>query len=168
MRSTNRGSHTSRQKPSGRMERQAKPGEGEPVSRSASEPDSASLPEVRAASLPYVMKPDAGGEAMGKSSHRALRGGWGRRMEKDQSRNLGDPAGRSRSFGGAGQRPRGMHNLGAASPGVGPAHSSGEAGNDRGAKGPERKHAESEGGNSAWTRVPLRRTSRKVGEQFSS
>jgi hypothetical protein len=26
----------------------------------------------------------------------------------------------------------------------------------------------SQGGNSAWTQVPLRRTSRKVGEQFSS
>jgi hypothetical protein len=46
----------------------------------------------------------------------------------------------------------GRHRLG-----VGPAHSSGEAGNDRGAKGPERKHAESEGGNSAWTKVRLRK-----------
>src|ERR1035438_6286756 len=43
-----------------------------------------------------------------------------------------------------------------------------EAGNDRGAKGPGRKHAESEGGNSAWTKVLLRKTSRKVGRQFSS
>ncbi len=63
------------------------------MSRSASEPDSASLRKVRAASLPYAMKPATGGEAMGASSRRALRGGWGRRMGTDQSRNLGDPAG---------------------------------------------------------------------------
>jgi hypothetical protein len=35
-------------------------------------------------------------------------------------------------------------------------------------RGPESKHAESEGGNSAWTQIPLRRTGRNVGEQFSS
>ena len=52
--------------------------------------------------------------------------------------------------------------------GVGPAHSSGEAGNYRGAKGPERKHAESEGGNSAWTKVPLRNPGRKAGGMFPS
>jgi len=62
------------------------------VSRNASEPDSASLCKVGAASLPYVMKPDTGGEAMGASNRRALRGGWGRRRRTDQSRNLGDPA----------------------------------------------------------------------------
>ena len=75
--------------------RRAKPGEGELVSRSASEPDSASLCKLRAAKLPYVTKPATGGEAKGNSKHRALRGGWGRRMGKDQSRNLGDPAKRS-------------------------------------------------------------------------
>jgi len=62
------------------------------VSRNASEPDSASLCKVRAANLPDVMKPDTGGEVMGESSRRALRGGWGWRMGTDQSRNLGDPA----------------------------------------------------------------------------
>ena len=45
---------------------------------------------------------------------------------------------------------------------------SNEAGNDRGAKGPERKHAESEDGNSAWTEVPLRSPRRKAGEKLSS
>jgi hypothetical protein len=40
---------------------------------------------------------------------------------------------------------------------------SGEAGNDRGAKGLGRKHAESEGGNSAWTRVPLRNPAVRLG-----
>jgi hypothetical protein len=62
------------------------------VSRNTSEPDSASLCEPRAASLADVMKPDTGGEAMGASNRRALRGGWGRRIGTDQSRNLGDPA----------------------------------------------------------------------------
>src|SRR5438094_10416339 len=69
-----------------------KPGEGEPVSRSASEPDSASLAKLRAAKLPYVMKPATGGEAMGARNRRALRGSWGRRAGTDQSRNLGAPA----------------------------------------------------------------------------
>ena len=137
------------------------------MSRSASEPDSASLCIVRAAKLPYVMKPATGGEVRGESSHRALRGGWGQRMETDQqARNLGDPAKWARIVG---TNVRGERiTLGRLRWGVGPAHSSREAGNDRGAKGPERKHAESEGGNSAWTRVPLRRTNRKVGEPFSS
>ena len=109
------------------------------MSRSGSEPDSASLCKLRAAKLPYVTKPATGGEAKGNSKHRALRGGWGRRMGKDQSRNLGDPAEWSAQ---AGQRPRGMHNSGAARSGVGPAHMSKEAGNDRGAKGPEQRRAE--------------------------
>ena len=81
------------------------------------------------AKLPYVMKPATAGEAMGASSQRTLRGGWGRRVGKDQLSNLGDPAEWSAQ---AGERPRGMHNPGAARSGVGPAHSSGEAGNDRG------------------------------------
>jgi hypothetical protein len=109
------------------------------VSRSASEPDSASLRELRAAKLPYERKPATGGEGRGESSHWALRGGWGRRVGTDQSRNLGDPAEWTAE---AGQRLRGMHNLEAARSGVGPAHSSEEAGNDRGAKGPEQRHAE--------------------------
>jgi hypothetical protein len=58
--------------------------------------------------------------------------------------------------------------MGRLRPGVGPAYSNEETGNDGGGKGPERKHAESEGGNYAWTKVRLRRTSRQVGEQFSS
>ena len=92
---------------------------GERVSRSASEPDSASLCKVRAAKLPDVMKPATGGEARGASNHRALRGGWGRRMGKDQWRNpsrssgqaLGDPAGWPMRVG---QRSRGIDNPGAA------------------------------------------------------
>jgi hypothetical protein len=47
-------------------------------------------------------------------SHWILRGGWGQRVGKDQPRNLGGPP-----------------NIG----GRRTAHSSGEAGNDRGAKG---------------------------------
>ena len=82
------------------------------MSRSASKPDSdsASLRSARAAKLPDLTKPTTGGEAMGVSSHRALRGGWGRRAGIDRLRNLGDPP------GGAlrGQRPRGIHNPGAA------------------------------------------------------
>src|ERR1039458_102945 len=114
--------------------------------------------QLRAAKLPYVMKPDTGGEAMGASSHRALRGGWGRRMGTDQSRNLGDPAEWSAQ---AGQRPRGIHNPGAARSGVGPAHNSYEAGNDRGAKGPEQRRAESEEGRAAWMKIPLRENRRR-------
>jgi len=39
-----------------------------------------------------MMKPDTGGEATGKSTCRAFRGGWGQRAGKDPLRNLGDPA----------------------------------------------------------------------------
>src|ERR1017187_7006542 len=38
-------------------------------------------------------EPAIGGEATGTCSHRAFRGGWGRRAWTDQSRNLGDPSG---------------------------------------------------------------------------
>ena len=109
------------------------------MSRSASETDSASLWKLRAAKLPYVTKPATGDEGRGESSHQALRGGWGRRVGTDQLRNLGGSAG---WWAQAGQRPRGRHNSGAAPSGVGPAHISCEAGNDRGAKGPEQRHAE--------------------------
>ena len=67
------------------------------------------------ASLSKRIKPVTDGEATGECNRRALRGGWGRRVRKDKSRNLGYPRvffRRSRT-----------------------AHSSGEAGNDRGAKG---------------------------------
>src|SRR5208337_123229 len=70
--------------------------------------------------------------------------------------------------GGVSQRPAEINNRRVVSSGVGPAHSSEEAGNDRGAKGPGRKPAESEDGNSAWTKVPLRSPCRKVGKPFSS
>ena len=74
-------------------------------------------------------------------------------MGKDQWRNLGDPA---EWWARADQRPRGMHNPGAAPSGVGPAHISEEAGNDRGAKEPEQRSAESEEGRAAWMKIPLR------------
>jgi len=38
-----------------------------------------------------MMKPATGGEATGKSSRRAFRGGWGQRAGKERPRNLGDP-----------------------------------------------------------------------------
>ena len=44
--------------------------------------------------------------------------------------------------------------LRAARKGVGQAHSSEEAGNDRGAKGSDSKHAESEGESAAWGKPP--------------
>jgi len=62
------------------------------------------------------MKPDIDGEATGVGNHRTLRGGWGQRVRKEESRNLGDPHG----FFSCGSRT---------------AHSSEEASNDRGAKG---------------------------------
>ena len=89
--------------------------QGKPTSRSASEPDSASLAYVGAASLSVGMKPVTDDEATDNSSHRALRGGWGQRVGTDESRNLGGP-----HFFLSGSRT---------------AHSSWEAGNDRGAKG---------------------------------
>jgi len=49
------------------------------------------------ASLPEMRKPAIGGEEMGASSRRTLRGGRGQRAWKDQLRNLGDPAERERN-----------------------------------------------------------------------
>src|SRR5690242_12363364 len=83
------------------------------------------------------MKPDIGGEATSKSTRRALRGDWGQRAGKDQSRILGDPAGWS---GRPRQRSKGIHNRG-----VGPGWESErpivvkKRGNARGAKGPHWK-----------------------------
>ena len=65
---------------------------------------------VEVASLPKMMKPDIGGEATSKGTRRAFRGGWGQRAGKEQSRNLGDPAGRGK--GHRTQRPKGIHNRG--------------------------------------------------------
>jgi len=48
--------------------------------------------QSKVAKLPKMMKPDTGGEATGKSTCRAFRGGWGQRAGKDPLRNLGDPA----------------------------------------------------------------------------
>jgi hypothetical protein len=45
-----------------------------------------------AASLPDWVKPVIGREATSASSCRAVRGDWGERVPKDQSRNLGGPA----------------------------------------------------------------------------
>jgi len=49
--------------------------------------------KAKVASLPKMMKPDTGGEAMSK--HLSDLPGWlGTARRIDQSRNLGDPAGR--------------------------------------------------------------------------
>src|SRR5205085_4939299 len=66
---------------------------------------------MEVASLPKKMKPDIGGEAM-SSTRRTFRGGWGQRAGIDQSRILGDPAGRGKATGP--ERPEGIHNQGAA------------------------------------------------------
>ena len=62
---------------------------------------------MEVASLPKMMKPETDGEATGKCSHRAFRGGWGRRAGTDQSRNLGGPAAREWKHD---QRLAGIHN----------------------------------------------------------
>src|SRR5512145_3247367 len=80
-----------------------------------------------------MMKPGTGDEATGKSSRRAPRGERGQRAWKDRLRNLGGPQGH--------KQPRGINNFGWSLLGVGQAHSSREAGNDRGAKGSEQRHA---------------------------
>jgi hypothetical protein len=81
---------------------------------------------MEVASLPRMMKPDTGGEAM-SSTRRTFRGGWGQRAGIDQSRNLGDPAGR-----GKGNRtpngPREYITEERPWPGVGEAHTSEETG----------------------------------------
>jgi hypothetical protein len=61
------------------------------MSRSESEPDSASLHEWEWPVRRIEMKPAIGGVTTGERSHRTPRGGWGRRVEKDRPRNLGDP-----------------------------------------------------------------------------
>ena len=52
-------------------------------------------------------EPATGGEATGKCSRRAFRGGWGQRAWTDQSRILGDPTGRVRRRA---QRRAGIYN----------------------------------------------------------
>ncbi len=64
---------------------------GEPASRNESELDSASLRYLRVAKLPEMLKPVIGGEETFASSRQALRGGWRRRVGKDNSRNLRGP-----------------------------------------------------------------------------
>lgn len=82
------------------------------------------------------------GEATSQCIHPVLRGGSGQRAETDRPRNLGDPGlqGRKPQASGGINNPAMLH-----PPGVGEAHSSGEAGNDRGAKGPHRQHASAGG-----------------------
>src|SRR5438270_559839 len=112
-------------------------GDGEGVSRNASEPSSASLRESRAASLPKVLKPITGGQATGVSGRRALRGGRGRRVPKETTRNLRDPAcgfvthGRGRERITAAARDRESEGSVVAT----------KRGNARGAKGPRRRRA---------------------------
>jgi len=77
-----------------------------------------------------MMKPGTGDEVTGKSSRRAPRGERGQRAWKDRQRNLGDPQRKKKHL-------RGINNLQLVFVGVGQAHSSEEASNDRGAKGPE-------------------------------
>lgn len=63
------------------------------MSRSESKPDSASLRAAdlwlrgneQVAKLPKRTKPVIDGVAMGESSHRACRGGWGQRATKEWS-----------------------------------------------------------------------------------
>jgi hypothetical protein len=109
------------------------------VSRSESEPKSASLlKNVGAAILPKKVKPAMDGGATSVETPPALRGESGQRAETDRSRNLGGPVeqGREPQAGG------GINNATAPlCPGVGEAHSSGEAGNDRGAKGSRSRQA---------------------------
>ena len=48
--------------------------------------------QVGVASLPDWVKPDGVREAMSKGTSHTSRGGWGRRVRKEASRNLGDPS----------------------------------------------------------------------------
>ena len=89
--------------------------QGEIMSRSESKPGSASLEiKLRVASLPHWMKPATVGEEADKCNQGTLRGARGQRVRTEGSGTLGDP----------------RVNRGSRT-----AHSSGEAGNDRGAKG---------------------------------
>jgi hypothetical protein len=80
--------------------------------------------------LPNRVKPATCAQVMSKSVCMAVRGARVQRVEKDKSRNLGDPFRRALA-----QLLSRMHKaLGVCSE-VGGVHSSKEAGNDRGAKG---------------------------------
>ena len=78
---------------------------------------------VAVASLPKVLKPVIDAEATSTSTHRTARGVWGGRVSTDESRTPGDPA-RRRDDNDAWESIT-MRRL---RPGVGPAHSSAEAG----------------------------------------
>ena len=97
------------------------------------------------------MKPVTGGEETGESIHRAFRGDRGQRAGTESSRDLGDPA---VGDGKLSRRSTGIHNRGSGRLGVGRAHSSEEAGNDRGAKGPDRKQADVRGKESRLGEIP--------------
>ena len=97
------------------------------------EPDSTSIRTLEATLHPESGRSGTGGEDSERSNSRASRGDWGQRAPKDQQRNLGDPLSRV--------EPNAPGNRQAAAAEVGGAHSSEEAGNDRGAKGPYRTHA---------------------------
>lgn len=99
----------------------------------STEPDSASLRTLEATFHPKYGRSGTGCEDSERSSSRASRGDWGQRAPKDQRRNLGGPSSRV--------EPNALGNRCAATAEVGGAHSSVEAGNDRGAKGPYRTHA---------------------------
>ena len=121
--------------------RLAKPRLCEGVSRNVNEPDSASLHYLRVANLPELAKPAIDDQATDACGRRTLRGGWGRRMSIDRSRNLGGPAGRTTAGLAVAARLRGIHN---------PKRGSGREsdrpivvrtrGNARRAKGPDFKH----------------------------
>ena len=90
----------------------------------------------KTASLPERVKPDTGGEETGVSIHWAFRGSWGQREGKIRRGTW-----ETRRWGKRTTDPitGGINNRGEMSrPEVGEAHSSEEAGNDRGAKGPHR------------------------------
>jgi len=84
---------------------------------------------MRVANLLGMMKPGIDRGFVAGPPCWALRGNRGRRVSKEQSRNLGDPTGAER------QRAVGINNHGVACKGVGEAHSSEETANHRGAKG---------------------------------
>jgi hypothetical protein len=74
-----------------RSEREETSLDGEGVSPNASEPDSASLRYFLVANLPERAKPTTRTEERSTNRCGARRGGWGGRVPKERSRNLGGP-----------------------------------------------------------------------------
>ena len=121
--------------------RALKPCKAHGASRSESEPGSASKRKVESGQPFRDGEASIGGEVTGMCTRRALRGGRGQRVPREESRNLGDPA----CWGIDQKAQLGIHNQlvlhGRKSEGVVVA---GKRGNSRGAKGPCWQDAESE------------------------